>query len=401
MPVKYGIVIGIVSLILLGAIPVSDDDWGFYSHRLINKTAVFTLPIDLLPLYKDNIEYITEHAIDPDKRRYTSPLEAVRHYIDIDVWGTPPFDQLPRDLAEAMMRYSSVFIMDQTKRDTIRTWKGIDEWQPFLQPYQQQRLSSELSQRTIEIQEEGFISLPDDWLPDEYAASGHQLIFVEYFSKQGILPYHLVAFQQRLTNAFREENWSSVIRLSAEMGHYLADAHVPLHTTVNYNGQLSDQDGIHAFWESRIPELFAADKYNLFVPKARYIEDKQTWFWSIVLESHSLVHEVLRKELEVRGNIQKDQQFCFEERGGITVRLACKKYAEAYQNAMAGMVEKQMRAAIENIGSSWYTAWIDAGKPAIGTSEIAIEWKVNENDRPLDSMVLRRFRTDIHSPINN
>ena len=65
-------------------------DWGFYGHRLINETAVFTLPVELIPLYKGNIEFVREHSVDPDKRRHASKLEAVRHYIDLDIWGAYP-----------------------------------------------------------------------------------------------------------------------------------------------------------------------------------------------------------------------------------------------------------------------------------------------------------------------
>ena len=55
-----------------------------------------------------------------------------------------------------------------------------------------------------------------------------------------------------------------ILRISAEIGHYIGDAHVPLHTTENYNGQLSGQEGIHAFWESRLPEMFS-DEFDFFV----------------------------------------------------------------------------------------------------------------------------------------
>ncbi len=63
------------------------------------------------------------------------------------------------------------------------------------------------------------------------------------------------------------------MRISAEFGHYIADACVPLHTTSNYNGQLTDQVGIHAFWESRIPELFAVEEFDMIVGTASYIDD--------------------------------------------------------------------------------------------------------------------------------
>ena len=63
-------------------------EWGFYGHRQINRMAVFTLPEEMLPLYKVHIEFITAHAVDPDKRRYAYKAEGPKHYIDLDSWGT-------------------------------------------------------------------------------------------------------------------------------------------------------------------------------------------------------------------------------------------------------------------------------------------------------------------------
>ena len=58
--------------------------WGFYAHRLINQHAVYLLPPEMMILYKPNIYYLSEHAVDPDKRRYVVPEEGPRHYIDMD-----------------------------------------------------------------------------------------------------------------------------------------------------------------------------------------------------------------------------------------------------------------------------------------------------------------------------
>ena len=49
--------------------------WGFYAHKKINYYAVFLLPPEMMVLYKANIDFITEHAVDPDKRRYAVPVE--------------------------------------------------------------------------------------------------------------------------------------------------------------------------------------------------------------------------------------------------------------------------------------------------------------------------------------
>ena len=73
----------------------------------------------------------------------------------------------------------------------------------------------------------------------------------------GIGPWSAYLTMLSLTKAFEQRNTASILRLSADLGHYLGDLNVPLHTTKNYNGQLTGQEGIHGFWESRVPELQA------------------------------------------------------------------------------------------------------------------------------------------------
>ena len=75
---------------------VTANCWGFYGHGKINYCAVFLLPPEMMVFYKPNIEYIEEHATDPDKRRYAVVEEAPRHYIDVDFYGKYPYDSLPR-----------------------------------------------------------------------------------------------------------------------------------------------------------------------------------------------------------------------------------------------------------------------------------------------------------------
>ena len=384
----------VASIIISFLISSSFDFWGFYGHRLINNTAVFTLPVELLPLYKSNIDYVTEHSIDPDKRRYASPLEAIRHYIDIDHCGEWPFEEVPRKLSDAVYRYSSLHILRKDNRDTLKTWKGSFNWEKLLTSTQCKRIKLELGQQLISIQENGFIQLPVNYIPEEYKSPGVELILTEYFTEQGILPYHLVSYQNRLTNAFKKQDWALVLRISAELGHYIADANVPLHTTVNYNGQLTGQDGIHAFWESRIPELFAEGNYNLFVDRAELIEDIPAWFWNMVLESHKLVDKVLEEERRLSQEFDRDKQYCYEQRGTSTSRLACKEFAAAYQEALNGMVETQMRKAIQAVGSAWYTAWVNAGSPVIEGAPTGISWETDAVEN-LDSLLIKN-RDRIH-----
>lgn len=265
--------------------------WGFYGHRRINRMAVFTLPPEMFGFYKKHIEYITDHAVDPDMRRYSVQEEAPRHYIDIDHYGPNCFDSVPRYWKKAVAKYSE---------DTLQAY--------------------------------------------------------------GIVPWWIDMMTYRLTEAFKEGNVDKILRLSAELGHYVGDAHVPLHTTENYNGQMTNQVGIHGFWESRVPEQFG-DNYDYFVGRAAYVESPINTAWEIVKVSHSEVDSVLSFEANLNASTTPDKKYAFENRGNTTIKTYSEDYTTAYSTMLNGMVERRMRAAIIMVGSLWYTAWVNAGQP--------------------------------------
>ncbi len=354
-------------------------DWGFFGHRKINRMAVFTLPPDMMVFYKKNIEYITEHAVDPDKRRYATKHEGVRHYIDLDHWGEYPFTDFPRTQIGALMKYTDVFFINK-RNDTIQLFGNemkIGEDDFYLKYKSKKKKSVIISKKDYRsFFYNNILSLyyEDEWLVEcdslqkyfgeQVDLKNCQKIYAEdTFSEYGVLPFHLVRMQKKLTDAFRNKDSKSILRLSAEIGHYIGDAHVPLHTTENYNGALTNQIGIHAFWETRIPELFAEKEYDFFVGKAEYIENKNDYFWDVILTSHSLLDSVFEIEKDLVRTFPEDQQFCFDERNGRSIRTQCREFAQAYSDRMKGMVEDRMTASVHALGSLWYSAWVDAGQP--------------------------------------
>jgi hypothetical protein len=266
--------------------------WGFYGHRLINRTAVFLLPPEMMVLYKANIEFLAEHAVDPDKRRYAVNGEAPRHYIDLDRYGEWPYPELPRVWNLAVAKFTE---------DTLQA--------------------------------------------------------------HGIVPWWTQIMLQRLTEAFKAKDQNRILRLSADIGHYIGDAHVPLHACTNYNGKLTGQDGIHGFWESRIPELFAETEYDFFVGKVAFINKPDEFIWERVLESAAAADTVLKSEAVLNARFAPDKKYAYEERLGKVIRQYSTPYSRAYSNMLNGMIERRMRQTIFAVASFWYTAWVNAGQP--------------------------------------
>lgn len=370
----YLLALSVVALLCLS--PSLGEEWGFWGHRRINRMAVFTLPAPMAAFFKKNIEFVTEHAVDPDKRRYATKHEAVRHYIDIDHWGQPPFPELPRDWTSTLMKFTELGLV-LPSGDTLRLERDTLGSEVLITlPLYNSRLTADYRQAYRQFFSRNIMPqyYEDQWVIscDSLAAlfglppgtlDCKKVYGIDHFSQYGILPYHLLAMQQRLTDAFRRKDKGRILRLATEMGHYIGDAHVPLHTTTNYNGQLTNQLGIHAFWESRLPELFADKSYDYFVGRAQYIQNPRDYFWDIVLSSYALVDSVLLIEKSLSLEFPPDKQYCYEERLGQTIRTQCRDYAAAYHSRLSGMVEERLRASILSIGSSWYTAWVDAGQP--------------------------------------
>jgi hypothetical protein len=191
----------------------------------------------------------------------------------------------------------------------------------------------------------------------------------------GIVPWHVNVMYYRLRDAFMVRDPALILKLSAELGHYIADAHVPLHTTTNYNGQLTGQEGIHGFWESRLPELFAAN-YNFFVGKAEYLNSPQLAIWQGVTSAHLQVDSVLQIEQQLSLRFG-EKKYSFETKGKQTVKVYSKEFSKAYHEALGTMVERQMRSSVKMIADFWYTAWVEAGQPDMKT---LISYKPTEEE---------------------
>ncbi len=179
----------------------------------------------------------------------------------------------------------------------------------------------------------------------------------------GIVPWWLQTMLSRLTTAFKEKNQAGILKLSAEIGHYIADSHVPLHANKNHNGQFTDQKGIHGFWESRIPELLSEKEWDFFIGKAEYIKNPLDFTWARILESAAAADTVLQFEKQLSVSFPSDQRFAFEDRNGQLIRQYSSAYTRAYNEKLHGMVERRMRQSVFAVASYWYTAWVNAGQP--------------------------------------
>jgi hypothetical protein len=201
-----------------------------------------------------------------------------------------------------------------------------------------------------------FAAMPQRWTDAAAKYSADTL------TKYGTVPWTIQYQYYKLVRAFKAHDTTAILHTSADLGHYIADAHVPLHLTLNYDGQLTDQIGIHGLWETRLPELFIK-QYNLFAGRARYIDNPLAEAFKICRVSFKSVDSVLQFERMVNKNIPPDKKYSLVMRGKRKLNDYSVAYSHAYQKMLKGMVERQMRSSILSVGSFWYSAWVDAGQP--------------------------------------
>lgn len=181
--------------------------------------------------------------------------------------------------------------------------------------------------------------------------------------KYGYVPYHVVYMMQQLTRVFREGKRDSILFYAADLSHYIADAHVPLHTTLNYDGQLTGQRGLHALWESVVPEVELA-QYDLHAKgKARYVSDPAVYIWNAVRESHLLLGEVFAQEKAATAQFTDSTKYRRQLRNGREMKYYTNDFAKAYSSRLGSSVNDQLKKTAIAIADLWYTCWVDAGKP--------------------------------------
>lgn len=188
----------------------------------------------------------------------------------------------------------------------------------------------------------------------------------EVVLENGIGPWNAVWTYHKLVDAFVALDSAKILRHAADLGHYIGDLHVPLHTTENYNGQLTGQTGIHGLWETEIPEKQIA-QYDLTEVAVEKPLDVEEWVWGITFESHLGVDSVLRLERELTSAWGGRPTHAYVQRGRVQQRQRSPDFVEAYAVALDGQVERRLRQSVGRVAGAWWWAWVEAGEPDLAS----------------------------------
>jgi len=274
-----------LALIVVLAAPAPSYAWGFAAHKLIAERMIALLPVEIRPLFEQRTAYVVERAVDPDLWRNIFEDEAPNHFVDLDYFGKYPYPDLPREYDRAVQRWGRAVIHSQ----------GLLPWR-----------------------------------------------VAELFGK---LQREFEGLKRQNAPSYLAEN---ITFYATVMGHYVGDAHVPLHSVVNYDGQVTNQRGIHGRWES---ELFDRTRARLTIAPGpvRPVKDPRDFMFETLLASNLLADAVLASD----------------KRAAAGRKFYDDGYFESLEKDQFDALERRLNESITAVASLITAAWEAAGRPAV------------------------------------
>jgi hypothetical protein len=174
----------------------------------------------------------------------------------------------------------------------------------------------------------------------------HGLSFV---MDQGILPWAILKTADSLQASFEINDMHKAMLFAADLGHYIGDSHMPLHITRNYNGQYTNQYGVHSRYESTLIQNFQSQIiYN--GDSLHYIDNLSDFVFNMIYDNYQYVDSVLYAD-------------------SVAYNFAGHSYNSTYYNKFwelaKGFTIGLFQKASYRLTNVIYTQWINAGGPTI------------------------------------
>ena len=283
------------------------NSWGFEAHKKITELAIdIILNLQsvkgveqqkfnsLKKFLEANKATIIERCIEPDMVRNELKDEQFNHFIDIDRYGSYPFEELPRDKRKAIEKF-------------------------------------------------GF----------------------ENVQKNGLLPWRIAEVMDSLGEAISNQSNEKMLRYFSWIAHYVEDAHQPLHVTENYDGQLTNQPGIHSRFETELVKHMISKNVLNFNPKRlaselvnfEPISDKVKFAFDIVLESYKYIEPILEADRFAKDKIPVEKLYRVEKRNGRTRYIYSDDYYSIMNERLGSLVLSRMEKSAVRLAYIWLNVW--------------------------------------------
>ncbi len=165
----------------------------------------------------------------------------------------------------------------------------------------------------------------------------------------GLLPWATMDSFNNLIEAFKEKNRDKALIYASDLAHYAADGHQPFHTVMNYNGQLTNQKGVHGRYEIDMIEKYYDQIVTSISPeKVAYINDPLDFIFKYISNSNSVCNVILDADNFAHNSAKNHDS---------------DEYYRLLWFKTNYITTIQLTKASEDVASLIYSAWVDAGKP--------------------------------------
>ena len=192
-----------------------------------------------------------------------------------------------------------------------------------------------------------FTAIPHDYR-EAVANRGEAFVL-----KNGTLPWRADEIYGRLVDSFRHLDTSPYARddvklFSSLLAHYVEDSYQPLHANLNYDGQLTGQNGIHSRFETELFERYSG-RLHLSPPPLPVLTSVREFVFATLADSYQLAAPVLAADRDaIAGRTEYDDA-----------------YFEAFLAKTQPILERRLSEASAGTAAVIVAAWTEAGKPAL------------------------------------
>ena len=162
----------------------------------------------------------------------------------------------------------------------------------------------------------------------------------------GILPFSIMATTDSIKKYFQLRNFQKAMLHAADLGHYVGDGHNPLHITRNYDGQYTNQNGVHSRYET---QLINRDSGNIIYTfeNADYVSNINQFVFDFLYHNYTYVDSVLKYDSIARA----------------TAGSYNSNYYQIYWQLAGNFTTMLFNNASHFIADLTYTSWVNAGSP--------------------------------------
>ena len=380
-----------VYVILIACYAHQAFSWGSYAHERITDAACDSLPSEISPFFVKHCRDLAYHSNDPDRWRrvllfriglkyeedlnsgqVTEDLRQVFETHGVDFPQNAPvslrgkngrwFITIDEQEYPIRKEANKLYLLgDKTdifeNRSAESVLLGSEEGTRFALDTKEKVLSltslnvyksgdsAEGPRHFLDIDIYGlypFVELPHNY-DDAVTKFG-----VETVTKRGLATWRIADYTRLLSEAMESGDTQKIVQTAGALAHYVEDIHMPLHVVKNYNGQLTNQHGVHQRFEDDMVEAYA-EQIHLSPKMGAEIEDPLEAAFDIVLDSYVYADNLLHSDRRAKLG---------EDTYGTP-------YLEKFFRFSGWIAVQRMSDAASATASYWYTAWLRAGKPEL------------------------------------